>query len=101
VNHIWGVGGDSDRADISSTFLQPFVSHTTRTAWTDSLNAEATYDWKNNQWAVPINATLAKLLQIDDQPVSLGGGLRYWATGPDSGPHGWGYRLIVTFLFPR
>jgi hypothetical protein len=95
------VRGDDAHPDVSSTFLQPFVSHTTKTAWTYGLNAESTYDWKARQWAVPINATVTKLLKIGEQPVSLGGGLRYWVTGPDSGPHGWGYRAIVTFLFPK
>ena len=65
------------------------------------MNAESSYDWKNNKWSVPINATVSKLLRFGEQPVSIGGGLRYWATGPDSGPHGWGYRLIVTLLFPK
>jgi hypothetical protein len=27
----WAVGGDSSRADVSATFLQPFVSYTTKT----------------------------------------------------------------------
>ena len=85
MNHIWGVGGDSERPNISSTFLQPVLSHTTKTAWTYGLNAESSYDWKNNQWSVPINATVSKLLRFGEQPVSIGGGLRYWATGPDSG----------------
>jgi hypothetical protein len=101
VNHIWGTGGDSDRPDISSTFLQPFLSHTTKTAWTFGINAESTYDWKGHQWAVPINATVSKLLKFGDQPVSLGDGVRYWADGPETGPHDWGYRLVVTFLFPK
>jgi hypothetical protein len=101
MNHIWGVGGDSDRPNISSTFVQPVLSHTTKTAWTYGLNAESSFDWKNHQWSVPLNATVSKLLRFGEQPVSIGGGLRYWATGPDSGPHGWGYRLTVTLLFPK
>jgi Putative MetA-pathway of phenol degradation len=101
VNHVWGVGGDSDRPDISSSFLQPFLSHTTKTAWTFGLNAESTYDWKGKQWAVPINATVTKLLRFGDQPVSIGGGVRYWAEGPEGGPHDWGFRLVLTFLFPK
>jgi hypothetical protein len=27
--------------------------------------------------------------------------VRYWAEGPDSGPHGWGYRVVITLLFPK
>jgi len=42
ANHVWDIGGD---ADISNTYLQPFVAHTTPTAWTVALNSEATYDW--------------------------------------------------------
>ena len=89
------------RADISSTFVQPFLAHTTKTAWTFNLNTESTYDWKTNQWSVPVNFTVAKLVKFGHQPVSLGGGVRYWAEGPEAGPHGWGYRLFATFLFPK
>ena len=101
ANHIWSVAGNGDRADVSSTFLQPFVSYTTPTAWTFGLNTESTYDWKANQWSVPINLTVSKLIKVGSRPISIGGGLRYWADGPDSGPHDLGYRLIVTFLFPK
>ena len=33
--------------------------------------------------------------------VEVGVVARYWAGGSDRGPHGWGGRLNVTFLFPR
>jgi hypothetical protein len=101
VNHIWGVGGDSSRSDISSTFVQPFLSHTSKSAWTTGLNAESNYDWKAKQWSVPVNFTVTKLMKFGTQRVSIGGGLRYWADGPAAGPHDWGYRLIVTFLIPE
>jgi len=54
ANHIWSVAGDGGRADISSTFLQPFASYTTHDAWTFTLDTESTYDWKSDQWSVPI-----------------------------------------------
>jgi hypothetical protein len=101
ANHIWSVAGDDDRADVSSTFLQPFVSYTTKDAWTFSLNTESSYDWKDEQWSVPVNAQVTKLLRLGKQPISIGGGLRYWAESPESGPEGFGGRLIVTFLFPE
>jgi len=28
ANHVWSVAGDSDREDISNTFLQPFAAYT-------------------------------------------------------------------------
>jgi hypothetical protein len=82
ANQIWSVAGNDDRADISSTFLQPFVSYTTKDAWTFSLNTESSYDWKREEWSVPINGQVTKLLRLGKQPVSVGGGLRYWAESP-------------------
>ena len=101
ANHIWSFAGDGDRADISSTFLQPFVSYTTRDAWTFGVNTESTYNWETEEWSVPINFTIAKLVKFDRQPVSFTAGVRYWAESPDSGPDGLGFRGVVTFLFPK
>lgn len=101
ANHIWSVGGDSDRADISQTFIQPFVTYTTQSATTFGLNTESTYDWKSRQWGVPINVTVAQLTKLGGQLVQIGGGVRYWAESTNTGPSGWGARLSVTFLFPQ
>ena len=101
ANHIWSVAGDSARSDVSTTFLQPFLAYTTPTAWTYAVNTESTYDWKSKQWSVPLNLLVSKVTKIDSQLISVGGGVRYWADGPDSGPHGWGFRLVVTLLFPN
>ncbi len=105
ANHIWSVasvhGNNDDRPDISNTFLQPFLSYTTPTAWTYGVNTESTYDWKNEQWSVPLNFTIGKLTKLGSTPVSFTGGLRYWADSPDGGPHGWGVRFVVTLLFPK
>jgi hypothetical protein len=101
ANHIWSFAGDEDRADINSTFLQPFVSYTTKDAWTFTLNTESTYNWETEAWSVPINFQVAKLVVIDKQPISLTAGLRYWAESPDNGPDGFGFRTAITFLFPK
>lgn len=101
TNHVWSFAGEGDRNDISSTFLQPFVSYTTKNAWTFTLNTESTYDWEGEAWSVPINFTVAKLVKIDKQPISLTAGVRYWAESPDNGPDGFGARLAITFLFPK
>lgn len=100
ANHIWSFAGDEDRADVNSTFLQPFVSYTTPDAWTFSLNTESTYNWTAEEWSVPLNFVVTKLTKIGNQPISIGGGVRYWADAPDSGPEGWGARAVVTYLFP-
>lgn len=101
ANHIWSVAGHKDRADVSSTFVQPFLAHTTKNAWTFTLNTESTYDWDHEQWSVPVIAVVSKLVRFGDQRASIGGGLRYWAESPDGGPQDLGVRVVVTFLFPK
>jgi hypothetical protein len=100
-NHIWSVAGKSSRADISATFVQPFLSYTTKSATSFGLNTESTYDWKSNRWTVPINVTVGQVLKLGSQLIQVGGGARYWAKSAPNGPEGWGYRISLTFLFPK
>ena len=98
ASQLWDVSGN---AQIEATFLQPFVSYTTPTSWTYGLNTESTYNGVTNEWSVPINLTVAKLVTVGKQPISLLGGVRYWAESPTNGPEDLGFRLQVTFLFPK
>jgi hypothetical protein len=77
ASHISSFAGSGGRADISSTFLQPFFAYTTKTYSTLGLNSESTYDWKNDQWTVPFNLTVSQILKIGGQPLSLQLGYRY------------------------
>jgi hypothetical protein len=101
ANHLWSVAGDDDRQDISASFLQPFLSYTTPTAVTYTIQTESTYDWKNEQWNVPVAAIASKVMRLGGQTVSLAGGLRYYIESPDNGPDGLAVRFALTFLFPR
>ena len=102
ANHIWSFAGNDQRRDISATFVQPFLSYTTKTYTTFGINTESTYDWKSEKWSVPINLSVTQLLKVGKQPLTIQAGARYWADSPEGvGPEGWGFRLAVTFLFPK
>jgi len=102
ANHMWSVAGSSAAPSISASYVQPFLSYTTPHFTTYGINTESTDNWKTEKWSVPINATVTQLLKIGDQPLTIQGGLRYWAASPDGiGPRGWGARLQLTFLFPK
>ena len=101
ANHLWSFAGNDRRADVSATFLQPFLTYITQTKMTLSINTESTYDWKARQWSVPLNMAASQLLKVGDQPLQVGLGARYWAASPDGGPRGWGFRFVVTLLFPK
>ena len=101
LNHVESFAGDDERSYVSATFIQPFLTYITKTKTTFALNTEATYDWRGEEWSVPINLTAAQLLKIGPQIIQIGGGVRYWADSPDNGPQDWGARIQLTFLFPK
>jgi hypothetical protein len=100
-NHLWSFAGDSKRNSINATFVQPFLTYSTPKAVTFGVNTEATYDWNASQISLPLNLSVSKVTKFGSQLVSVGGGLRYWVDGPQSGPHGLGVRLTLTLLFPK
>ena len=100
ANHIWSFAGESGRDDVNRTFLQPFVSYTTKTFTTFGLNTESSYDWEREQWTVPINATVQQMLKVGRQPIAFQLGARYYAEGPSGAPE-WGLRFSISFLFPK
>ena len=101
VNHIWSFAGDDDRTDVNATFIQPFYSYTTPNAVSFTVNMENTYDWRTDKWSLPINFMTAKVTKMGNQLLSAGAGVRYWIASPDSGPEGFGMRLVLTLLFPK
>lgn len=101
ANQIWSVNKEDRFGETSNMFLQPFVSFTTKKATTFGLNTESTYDWVNETWSVPINATVGQIVKLGGKPVQITGGVRYWADSPEGGAEGWGARLVVTYLFPK
>lgn len=100
-NHIWKISGGDDRTSVNTSFLQPFLSYTTPTAWTFTLQSESTYDWNGNGLSVPFNAMATKVIKLGNQLTSVGGGVRYWAETNDQSPEGFGVRFMFTLLFPR
>ncbi len=101
VNNIWSVAGDSSRADINETFLNPFLNFAVGDGLSVGLSSETLYDHETNQWSVPINLTMDKVTSIGGKPISFGAGVRYWAESSPTGPKGWGASLNVKLLFPK
>jgi hypothetical protein len=102
VNHLWSFAGDDNRYDVNNSFVQPFLAYIfEQTKTTVSLNTESSYNWRDNNWSVPVNLQLAQMFKIAGQPMQLSVGPRYWAESPENGPEDWGFRAQLTFLFPK
>jgi hypothetical protein len=100
ANQIWSFAGQQNRQNINATYLQPFVSFTTKTYTTFAVNTETTYDWQAAEATVPMNFMVQQLIKIGKQPIALQAGYRYYIEKPDGGPD-WGLRFAITFLFPK
>lgn len=100
ANHLWSFAGDDARADVNATFVQPFISYTTKKATSFTLNTEATYDWNNSQWLAPVNLAVGQVVKLGKLPVQFTIGGKYYAEGPSGAPE-WGLRFVVTPLFPK
>jgi hypothetical protein len=99
ANQIWSYAGWGPQ-NVNATFLQPFVSYTTKTYTTFAMNTESTYDWNARQWTVPLNWSVQQLLKLGKQPVAFQLGYRAYADRPSGGPN-WGLRFTITLLFPK
>jgi hypothetical protein len=99
TNHIWSYAGDPGRSDVSNTFIQPFIAYAASGGWTFTVNTQSTYDWIAKEWSVPLLFQVSKLTSIGTQPISLAAGLKYWVQSPDSGPHGFGGLVSISFIF--
>jgi hypothetical protein len=101
ANHIESFAGEDDRADVSVSLFQPFLTYITKTKTTFGINTESTYDWESEEWSVPVNLTFSQMLRVKTQIIQVGVGARYWADSPPNGPEGWGGRVQLTLLFPK
>jgi hypothetical protein len=103
VNHVWGVAGDDDRENVSSTFIQPFLTKNLPGGKTIGCNLESSYNWKGasgERWTVPMNCFASKVTRLSSQMLSFQGGVRSYWMAPEGGPD-WGLRFVVTLLFPK
>lgn len=83
-NHTWSFAGDDDH-DIKNTSIHPFVTYTWPRTWTVSAQSETTYEWEIDEWSVPVNVSLAKLVTAGRLPVSVQAGVGHWPQSADVG----------------
>jgi hypothetical protein len=103
ANQLWSFAGNSQRADVSQMFVQPFVSYTTSAAVTVSTNLEATANWNaaaKRRWTAPLNVQIGKLATFGPLPANYALAYGWFAAKPTGGPS-WQLRSTVTLLLPK
>jgi hypothetical protein len=100
-NQIWSVSGASDRADVNSTFLQPFANYNLGGGLSAGVSMEATANWEADEtWTAPLLFSVSKVTLLGKRPVSFAVAAGPTVVSPEAGAS-WRFRLAATFLFPR
>ncbi len=101
-NQLWSFAGNTTRADVNQTFLQPFFAYTTKGAVTVTISSESTGNWEasDQRWNVPIIFAVSKLSSFGVFPASYQIGLGVFAVHPDNSPS-WKLRGAIVILLPR
>ena len=61
--------------------------------------SETIYNWNNEQWTVPLNASVSALVKPGGQNIVVSVGGRYYVERGFWDPQ-WGAQLNFNFLFP-
>jgi hypothetical protein len=77
------------------------VTYTTQANTSISMSAETVYDWEAEEASIKPTFIVDQLFEVGGQYISIAPSVYYWADSPDEGPEGFGFRLQMTFLFPK
>lgn len=99
VNHIWSVAGNADRANVNSTFFQPFVAQNFAGGKALTLNTELSQNWTAKTTSGTLNLVGSKVVMLGKQAsqVAVGPRIHYG----DGNSATWGFRAALTLLFPK
>mgnify|MGYP000303652535 CR=1 FL=1 len=98
VNHVWSVAGNADRADVNSSFFQPFLAKNFAGGYAVNINTELAQNWDADATVGTINIGASKVITMGKQMAQISAGPRIPygnANGSD-----WGFRAQFTLLFP-
>ncbi|MBV6477699.1 MAG: hypothetical protein HGGPFJEG_00442 [Ignavibacteria bacterium] len=103
VTQFWSVAGDDERQDVSTLFVQPFISYGFKGGFTLGVLSENTYDWKNKMLVSGlVQLTMSQVFKIAGKQVASIGlyPVGYYANKNIKKPE-WGVRTVLTFIFPK
>ncbi len=101
MNQIWSVAGEENRSNVNQMFLQPFLAHNWKSGAGVGVNAEITQNWEASTTTTFINPTVSGVTKLGTQIISLAVGPRIPVGGPDNGKADFGFRGVLTFVFPK
>jgi len=81
--HQWDVAGWGDES-FSTTQIQPVLNLNLGNGWVVSSQPMIQYDWKQEQWNVPLNLLIGKTVALGKMPLRVQLELDYYVERPDA-----------------
>lgn len=94
-NHQWSIAGSGNK-DISLTTIQVFASILPGGGWNYGSGPIINYDWKSEQWTVPLNFNFGKTIIWNKKPWKLSMEINYYVERADAFAPEWMIGFNIT-----
>jgi hypothetical protein len=101
--HLWSFAGDSDRADLNQSLIEPFVNYNLPKGWYLITDIIITANWDDDadeRWTVPLGGGAGKLFKLGNQAMNARVEAYYNVEKPTTAPD-WQWGFTIQFLFPK
>ena len=86
--HLWSFAGESDRADVNQSLLQPWVAYNLSEEWYLISESIITANWEeedDQRFVVPIGGGIGRFFYIGKQAVDISISYYHNIVKPDAG----------------
>lgn len=97
-DHAWDVSG---QRNISTTTIQPFLVFFLGGGWTLGTTGIMRYDWKDEQWTVPLNLGVSRTVKLGNRPWKFGIEANYYVERSDRLGQEWMIGLTISPVVPN
>lgn len=98
--HQWDVTGWRDESFSTST-LELFGGLFLGNGLNVQTNPVLSYNWEDEQWTVPLNITVKKVIKMGNLPVQVGASIDYFLEANDDFGPDWAFSLSFTPIVPN
>ncbi len=100
-NHQWDVTGWGNGGYFSTSSVQLFLVFLPGGGWNIGTKPTLSYNWKSNQWTVPLNFGASKTVIAGSTPIKLNFEVNYYVEKPDPFGPEWMISFDVTPVVPN
>jgi hypothetical protein len=101
AQQLWSFGGQSSRANVNVTTLQPFLTYLLGGGWSATVTSESSYDWNGaagQRWLVPVTLGTSKVVDIGGSFLNVGVAYVHYVERPQFAPQS-ELRFSATYVF--